>query len=294
MHKGRTILAGLIALMITAAPLTRHAPAAAAPAGSGTQITLGNIGWDEDVAVNNVLKVVLEGSFGYKVKLQLADAGLLYQGVSDGSIDAFMDSWLPNTHKIYWARFKDKMVKLPAWYKGDANLGLAVPNYVKAQTIADLNSYRSEFNGQIVGIEAGSGLMNIVKTKVIPGYSLNYALQGSSTPAMLAAVKRAIAAKQPIVFTAWKPHWMFTAYPVHYLKDPKGLLGGTEQVSGVVRSGLAKDAPKAYALISHFSLTEQQLGTLELAIKGASDPEAGARAWVAKNAAVVKAWSAAM
>jgi glycine betaine/proline transport system substrate-binding protein len=107
---------------------------------------------------------------------------------------------------------------------------------------------------------------------------------------MLAALRAAIQRKRPIVVTLWKPHWAFTAYPIRYLKDPKGLMAGTEQLAGIVRKGLQKDEPQAYDLLSHLTLNEEQLGTLELAIKGAKDPATGARAWVKKNQGLVNQW----
>jgi len=288
----KKVLAGFIALMVGALPLVHGAPATATASSvqAAKSITIGNIGWDEDVAVNNVLKILLQDKYGYHVTLQLADAGLLYQGVSSGGVDVFMDTWLPNTQKLYWAKYSGKVEKLQPWYHGDANIGLAVPDYVPAKSITDLNKYRGAFGGRIVGIEAGAGEMSVVQKAVLSGYGLNYTVQASSTPAMLSAVKRALATKQPIVFTAWKPHWMFTAYPVRYLTDPKGLMGGTEQLSGIVRKGLAKDQPQAYKLISRISFTQSQLGSLELGIKNASDPETAARAWVKANPSVVAAW----
>jgi glycine betaine/proline transport system substrate-binding protein len=42
----------------------------------GKELTLGYIGWDENVAVSTLTKVLLEEELGYeKVELQLADVG---------------------------------------------------------------------------------------------------------------------------------------------------------------------------------------------------------------------------
>ncbi|GAC1326720.1 MAG: hypothetical protein NVS2B16_09840 [Chloroflexota bacterium] len=279
----RTLLTLAIALSIGGLSATHWGTSAttAATQHSSKAITLGDIGWDEDVAANHVLKVLLEQK-GFKVTLKLADAGPLYQGVADGSLDAFLDTWLPKTQKLYWAKYQGKVVKLSPWYKGAANLGLAVPNYVKAQSIADLRKFSSDFGGKIVGIEPGAGEMNVVQTKVIAGYGLHYTVQSSSTAAMLSALQRALKRKQAVVVTLWKPHWAFSAYPIRYLKDPKGLMGGTEQLSAIVRKGLQKDQPQAYKIIKKLSFTEAQLGTLELQIKK-NGPEAGARAWLSAH-----------
>jgi glycine betaine/proline transport system substrate-binding protein len=286
----RALVALALVLVVCGLGLRAEGGQSAAALAAGKTLTLGNIGWDEDVAVNSVVQVLLQDKYGYTVNQKLADAGILYQGVADGSLDAFLDTWLPKTQALYWTRYHNMVIKLSPWYKGAANLGLAVPDYVKARSIADLNKYRKEFGGTITGIEAGAGEMHIVETKVVPGYGLHYTVLAASTPAMLAALKAAIQHKRPIVVTLWKPHWAFTAYPIRYLTDPKGLMAGTEQLAGIVRKGLQKDEPQAYDLLSHLTLTEEQLGTLELAIKGAKDPLTGARAWVQKNPGLVNQW----
>jgi glycine betaine/proline transport system substrate-binding protein len=286
----RALVALVLVLVVSGLGLRAGGGQSAGALAASKTLNIGNIGWDEDVAVNNVVQVLLQDKYGYTVNQKLADAGILYQGVASGSLDAFLDTWLPKTHATYWARYQNMVVKLPHWYTGVANLGLAVPDYVKVQSIADLNKYRSQFGGTITGIEPGAGEMRIVETKVVPGYGLHYTVLASSTPAMLAALRAAIQRKRPIVVTLWKPHWAFTAYPVRYLKDPKALMAGTEQLAGIVRKGLRKDEPQAYDLLSHLTLNEEQLGTLELAIKGATDPATGARAWLKKNQVLVNQW----
>jgi glycine betaine/proline transport system substrate-binding protein len=67
-------------------------------------------------------------------------------------------------------------------------------------------------------------------------------------------------------------------------------MAGTEQISAIVRKGLQKDEPQAYDLLSHLTLNEEQLGTLEIAIKGAKDPLTGARAWLKTNQSLVNQW----
>ena len=254
-------------------------------------LTLGNIGWDENVAVSHLTKILLEEDLGYKsVDLSTLDVGLLLDGVANGDLDSFQDVWLPKTHATYWEKYKDEVVDLGQWYKGAANLGLGVPDYVGAQSIADLNKYRSQFGVEIVGIEPGSGIMSITKDDVIPGYGLDYELIASSTAVMLAEIKRAIDDKRPIVFTAWKPHWMFTAYPIRYLEDPKNLYGGNEHLTAIAREGLKDEMPDAYAFLDKLTLTEAQLGKLELMINNAKSPEEGVRAWLKNNRDVVKPW----
>src|ERR671927_719853 len=142
-------------------------------AGNDKSLTIGYIDWDEDVAVSNLAKILLEDDLGYDVQLQLVDVGPLFNGVADGDIDTFLDVWLPKTHQTYWDQYKDQVVDLGQWYEGTASLGLGVPDYVDAQSIEDLNKDSDEFGGQIIGIEPGAGIMRIVEDDAIPGYGLD-------------------------------------------------------------------------------------------------------------------------
>ncbi len=238
-------------------------------------------------------KVLLERDLGYEpMELENLELGLLFQSVADGEVDAFQDLWMPTTHKSYWEKVKNDVVRLEPWYKGEVNLGLAVPNYAEAQSIPDLERYRSEFGGRIVGIEPGAGEMKIVENKVIPGYNLNYDLVPSSTPAMLAELRRAINDKESVVVTAWKPHPMFIDFPIRYLEDPKGLMGGEETISTITREGLKEDLPDAFALLDAVTLEEEHLLKLEVAIRegGEDTPEKGVKAWLKNNRSVVQPW----
>ncbi len=259
--------------------------------GGDKSLTIGYINWDEDVAVSNLSKILLEEELGYEVELQLLDVGPLFEGVASGDLDAFQDVWLPTTHETYWNEFKDQVVDLGQWYEGEASLGIAVPEYAEAQTIGDLAKYRDEFGGRIVGIEPGSGIMGVAKEEAIPAYGLeDYEVVDSSTPAMLGQVESSLENEEPIAFTAWKPHWMFTAYDIRYLEDPKGAMGSAEKLSAIARKGLEEDSPEAFEFLDNLTLTEEQLGELELEIKEAEDPEKGTRAWLEENRAVVEAW----
>ena len=84
--------------------------------GGDKSLTIGYINWDEDVAVSNVSKIMLEEELGYEVELQLLDVGPLFEGVASGDLDVFQDVWLPTTHETYWEEFRDQVVDLGQWY----------------------------------------------------------------------------------------------------------------------------------------------------------------------------------
>ncbi|AWN15096.1 Glycine betaine ABC transport system, permease/glycine betaine-binding protein OpuABC [Salinisphaera sp. LB1] len=249
----------------------------------GKTLTIGNVGWNEDVALAYLSKVILENDLGYQ-KVTVAKRGVddLFKGVANGTLDAFQDVWLPRTHRMYWDQYGDKVVRLNPWYEGTANLGLAVPDYVAAQSIADLPAYSKQFGGKIIGIEPGAGEMKIVENKVMPGYDLSgYKLIPSTTPKMLNALADAVRHEQPIVVTLYKPNWAFSVYRIRYLDDPKGLISGhNEHLYSIVRQGLKQDKPDAYAFLNAIRFTPDQLGQLELAINAANTPEQGVENWL--------------
>lgn len=265
-----------------------------AAADSKVEITIGYVNWAEDVAVTHLMKALLESHFGYDVTIKPMDAPTAFKAVADGDIDAFLDVWLPKTHANYWEQYKNQVVDLGKWYASSATLGIAVPDYVDAESIADLKGQAERYNGKIVGIEAGAGVMRLTRNKVIPAYGLeDYTLTSQGTAHMIAALDEAIRKHEPIAITAWKPHWMFTAYPLRYLKDPKNTLGDKEYLHVIVRKDFKSYAPVAYRLLDGFKLTESQLGTLELAIDDARSVYGGVRAWLKNHTDVVTPWLAA-
>lgn len=256
---------------------------------NGKTITIGYIDWDEDIAVTHLWKKVLEDK-GYTVKLQhLSDAGPAYVGMSKGQIDLFLDSWLPITHADYWKKYKNDLTDLGIWYT-NAKLTIAVPNYMKINSIEDLNSVKSQIGGKIVGIEPGAGLTKAVKG-AIPAYGLNgITQQTSSTPAMLAALKKATDAKKPIAVALWRPHWAYSAFPIKDLKDPKNKMGDAEKVHAIGDKDFKSDFPEVTKMLKKFKMTDKQLSTLENEVlqKHKDDPDAGVDAWVKANPDYVK------
>lgn len=140
--------------------------------GSGETINIGLIPWDEDIVVTALWKDLLEEQ-GYSVEVTEVDAGILFQGLADGDIDVFFDTWLPITHQDYWEEHGDSLEKLGKWYDGSAVLSIVVPSYMEdVNSIADLKGRADEFGGQIIGIEPGAGLMRVTKEEAIPTYGL--------------------------------------------------------------------------------------------------------------------------
>ncbi|MFF5311841.1 ABC transporter permease/substrate binding protein [Streptomyces massasporeus] len=258
--------------------------------GQGKKITIGYIPWDEGVASTFLWKEVLEQR-GYEVEAKQFDAGPLYTSLAQGDIDFQTDAWLPTTHAQYWKKYGKQLDDLGAWYD-KTSLELTVPAYMKGiDSLADLKGKASEFGGKITGIESSAGEMALLKSKVLKEYGLDkeYEVVDSSTPAMLAELKRAYAQKKPIVTTLWSPHWAYNDYDLKKLKDPKGAWGEGDGVHTLSRKGFAGDDPTVATWLKNFKMSEKQLTSLEAEINkaGKGNQQDAVRAWLKQNPGVV-------
>jgi len=251
----------------------------------GKKITIGYINWDEDVAVTHLWQHILTDK-GYDVTIKpVADAGPTYVGLSKNQIDLFLDGWLPATHAAYWKKYGDQLTDISTWYAA-APLTIAVPTYLTdINSISDLAAHADEFDSTITGIEPGAGETSVVQS-MMPAYGLGgWKLQTSSTAAMLAALKKATDAHQPIVVDLWRPHWAYSAYPIKDLKDPKGAMGKPDGIHAIGTGSFATDFPEVDAMLKRFTMNDKLLGSLEqdVLIDNKDNPDAGVDAWLKDN-----------
>ncbi|MFJ5279934.1 ABC transporter permease/substrate binding protein [Streptomyces parvulus] len=254
--------------------------------GQGKKVTLGYVPWDEGVASTFLWKEILEQR-GYEVEAKQFDAGPLYTSLAQGDIDIVTNSWLPTTHAQYWKKYGDRLDDLGSWYD-NTSLELTVPAYMKdVNTLADLKGKADRFGGKITGIESSAGEMALLKDKVSKEYGLDkeYKVVDSSTPAMLAELKRAMSKKEPIVVTLWSPHWAYNDLDLKKLKDPKGAWGKGDGVHTLSRKGFAADDPTAAKWMKDFKLDEKQLTSLEAEINkaGKGKQQDAVRTWLKSN-----------
>jgi len=254
-------------------------------AASGKQITIGYVNWDEDIAVTHLWDRILTDK-GYSVTTkQVSDAGPMYVGLAKGDIDTYLAAWLPSTQATYWKKYGDQLTKLKTWYD-KAPLTIAVPTYLKdVNSIADLQAHADDFGNTITGIEPGAGETGVVQ-KMMPKYGLSgWTLKTSSTAAMLAALKKATDAKQPIVVDLWKPHWAYATFPIKDLADPKGAMGKPDQIQAIGDGSFGSDFPYVTAMLKKFHMSDHQLSTLEqdVLVDHKDDPDEGVDAWLQDN-----------
>ncbi len=251
-------------------------------------------GWWEGVAVGKLYQHVLEENGYTNVTFKTLDAGPTYQGVADGDVDLFFDSWLPATHEDYWKQFKDDVVDINVWYD-KAPLTIAVPSYMDINSIEDLPKIGDKVDWTITGIDSGAGLYRTVNDKVIPEYGLDkYSQPASSGTAMLSALGKAIDNKEPIVVTLWKPHFAYGQWDLKDLKDPKNALGDPDEIHVIGSKDLKEENSAVVDSLSDWKMSDKKLSSLGAFLqkdKYKNDQDAGVADWAKKNPDVVKSMS---
>lgn len=278
------IFGGGAALARTARKATHHAQ-------RNRTVVIGYINWPEDVAVTDLWQELLQ-RHGYTVKLVLADVGPLYEGLSNNSVNLFFDAWLPHDHGPYWFGKANKTAKIiDHWYLSPTQEGFVVPDYVKnVNSIPQLKKDGAEFGNVIVGIEPGAGLTRLSQ-KAIQVYGLPETLEVSSTPAMLAELQKAEAAKKPIVVTLWSPMWVFAKWQLKYLADPKNIFGPPDNIYALANDSFAKSNPQVIHWIQRFKLSQLQLGQLEILLNAnPKNPAKAVNLWIQQHKALVDGW----
>ncbi|WP_406657171.1 glycine betaine ABC transporter substrate-binding protein [Methanolobus sp. ZRKC2] len=251
------------------------------------EATIGYVLWDGEIASTNVMKIVLEEA-GYDVEIIAVDAGALYQGLADSQFDFTTSAWLPQTQKNYWETYGDDIDSVAVNLE-DCKIGLVVPTYVTIDSIEELNDNKDQFEGEIIGIDPGAGIMQTTET-AIDNYSLDYDLVASSSAGMAAELKNSISDEEWVVVTLWTPHWTFNSFDLKYLEDPNGVYGEADHVETLARVGLAEDDPELYGIIGRFNWTHDDIQSVMADLADGMPEDEAAQKWIDNNPEKVQEW----
>lgn len=252
-------------------------------------------GWEESWATSGLIKNVLEKD-GYSVSVKGFDAGVGYSATAGGDVDLITDSWLPVTQAGYIRKYGPVLENMGCWYD-NAKITIAVNKDSPAHSIGDLRTTGKAYGNVIYSIEPGAEMTKTIANQTLPMYGLsNITLKTSSTPAMLAQLKKATDSGQNVAVTLWRPHWAYDAYPVRDLADPKDAISDPEHLYSFGRPGFEKDHPKAAQLVRNLVIDDAHLSSLEhlmvdTTARGGQRDTAIAQ-WMAKNSDWVEAWKA--
>lgn len=166
---------------------------------------------------------------------------------------------------------------------------MAIPE--KEEIGGNANGIGKETDYKIIGIEPGAGLMAQTNTAIKDYHLDDWNLVEGSSAAMVAELKKAYAAKEPIIVTGWSPHWMFSSFDLKYLDDPEGSFGGAEDINTLVRKGLEQDIPGAYTILDQFFWETSDMEDVMVDIENGMSAEEAAEKWIEANPGKVAEWT---
>ncbi|MBD5771040.1 ABC transporter substrate-binding protein [Marinomonas sp. SM2066] len=201
-------------------------------------IVIGELNWDGAIAIEHVLKVILEDKFNVDVEFITADQAAIWSALDagKGSIDVFPDIWT-NLQGSAWKKFvlkggKESVKANETPYFGSE--GFYIPGYIQDEygvnSVYDLAKPEIaklfDADGDGVGeYWPGASGWELVKINQIKAKS--YGFDKYFTPVVIsdailkAQLKKAYRKKEGILFYYWKPEWIHNAYDLRKLEEPE-------------------------------------------------------------------------
>lgn len=243
-----------------------------------------------------------------KITMTQLDPAPGWAGAGRGDIDVLTEVALPNQQPLA-DKVKDEVSLLHQTY-GGASQGWFVPSYAVEpggklaglKSVTDLPKYKSQLDGRLIDADPG-WVTTQQNKKRLEGYGVNFQHVTSGEAAELAQLKRAYDRKQPILVYLYHPHWVFTAFQMTQLQEPKpfkpdcfttgdGACAMPAFAAWVAaRKDLQQRAPKFYAMLGKFEIPladmEKMLKELDQEKKPAEEV---ATAWIQANASKIDGW----
>ena len=295
----RSVFAAAVALALVGVGLAGCGGGSSGDEGPSRQMQMVTVNWIEGLAMTYMQEAILEDSLDMEVEVnEVQGGGIAFSSVAQGDADFFNEAWLPTTHDDPWKKQKDRLQKLGYTYKG-TSAGLAVPAYVEVDSMPDLAEYRQGLSGQVNGIEPGANV-NDQTRRTLERYGLSdqFEVAAASGPATWQALKTAVDNQQPIVVTAWKPHWKWSVYDLKYIDGAHtghnvDIWGEAEDIFTIVGDDFVDKFPQeVVCFLKEFEANDQQVGSLMDAFRNRGDTSKreAAQQWIQEHPDHVTQW----
>jgi glycine betaine/proline transport system substrate-binding protein len=234
-----------------------------------------------------------------------------WAGAQRGDVDLLSEVALPNQQELA-DKAKAKVSLVHQTY-GDASQGWFVPTYATQPgqplagltSVTQLNDYAAPLNNKLVDADP-SWVTTQQNAKRLQGYGITLEQVASSEAAMLAELRRAYQALQPILVYLYHPHWAFAEFEMTQLQEPtpyspdcfttgNGACAMPAYAAWTAASTkVQQDAPKFHAMLQKFEIPVPDMeGMLKKVDVDKADATTVAKEWLAANQARVDQWVAA-
>ncbi len=202
-------------------------------------LRVGHIGLSfHDASAREVERVLT--AHGHTIERSAAPHEEIFHRIGCGDVDVLVSAWLPASHGAYLAPFENEVRKVTVLYEPYCIWG--VPDFVPETAvngIADLLRAPAldEMDRLIQGINPGAGISRFSKV-IVEQYGLSaagYQFKTGSEADCFGRFEQAVAANKWVIIPLWHPQFLHHRYKIRALDEPKGLLGGVDQATLIVR-----------------------------------------------------------
>jgi glycine betaine/proline transport system substrate-binding protein len=206
---------------------------------------------------------------GHRVERSAAPHEEMFRRLGQGEVDLLVSAWLPASHGAYLAPIEDKVRKLTVLYEPYCLWG--VPDFVPEDEVASVADLLrppalKKMDRLIQGINPGAGISRFSAAMML-AYGLTaggYRFQTGSEADCFDRFEAAVEARAWVVVPLWRPQYLHHRHRIRALDEPKGLLGGVDRATLLVRRDAeALVGTDALAALSVLHLGNQRVSALD-------------------------------
>jgi glycine betaine/proline transport system substrate-binding protein len=216
-----------------------------------------------DVSAREVEAVLV--SHGHEIQRSSAPHEEMFRRLGRGEIDMLVSAWLPSSHGAYLAPFESEVRKVAVLYEPFCIWG--VPHYVPANEVSAVEDLlrapaADRMERLIQGINPGAGISRFSQA-IVEQYGLDaagYHFETGTEAECFDRFEAAVAEGRWVVVPLWHPQFLHARHQIRALSEPKGLLGGTDRATLIVR----RDAEEKVGAAALEELSGLRLGNAKV------------------------------
>ena len=263
----------------------------------------------------NIAGSVLQ-EMGFDVEYVTAGAVPQFAAIAEGSLHLNPEIWTNNVGEIYPKAVESGDIVVAGELGLSPSEGWFYPPYME-EKCPGLPSYEALYdcaqafaaadtfpNGRLITYPAdwGTRSKDLVSALGMPFQPV----AGGSEGAMIAEMKSAVAAEQPMLMMFWEPHWVHAEIDLNLVKWDKATAdceSGPAQKRGdacgfaqakinkIVNKDFKTDFPKAFDFVSNYSLSNDvQNALIQKVDQDGMSVEDAVAEWMAANESTWKGW----
>lgn len=250
---------------------------------------LGHIDLSFHAASAAVVQAILERD-GHVVASSAAAHEHMFERYGHCEVDLLVSAWLPASHGAYLEPFEATTRRLGVLYRPYCIWG--VPDYVPEELVGEIADLVKpevlvRMDRTIQGINPGAGISRFSQA-MLQAYDLEaagYRFQSGSEADCFDGYERAVREGRWVVIPLWHPQYLHHRYRIRTLHEPKGLLGGVDEATLIVRREVKPLIhPRTLETLANLELGNDVVTRLDYRIrKEGMTPLAVAKAWLSRT-----------